>query len=97
LLMGIWTRHMVRDPNFLEEGIEFLILISPVRLNNKNFLVKETLNKSLEFMKFLEYLKFVIKQIYPSKLTKIIIKTDIIFVASNRLTCRAPHITKDKY
>jgi hypothetical protein len=97
LLMGIWIRHMVRDPNFLEEGIEFLILTSPVRLNSKNFLVKKTFDQSLKFTKFLKKLRFVFKQIYLSKLAEIINETNIIFIASNRLTCRTPHITKDKF
>jgi hypothetical protein len=96
-LVGIWTRHMVRDPNFLEEGIEFMILTTPVRLYSKNFLVKDTFNKSLEFTNFLKNLRFMLKKIYPSKLTKIINKSDIIFIVSNRLTRKTPHITKEKF
>jgi hypothetical protein len=88
---------MVRDPNFLEEGIEFMILTTPVRLYSKNFLVKDTFNKSLEFTNFLKNLRFMLKKIYPSKLTKIINKSDIIFIVSNRLTCKTPHITKEKF
>jgi hypothetical protein len=90
-------RHMVRDPNFLEEGIEFLLLTTLVRLYSKNFHIKETFNKSLKLTKFLENLILVLKQIYPSKLTKIINKTDIIFVTSNRLARRTPYITKNKF
>jgi hypothetical protein len=97
LLMGIWTRNRVRDPNLLEEGIEFLILTTPIRLYNKNFLVKETFNESLKFTELLKNLRFLFKQIYPNKLAEIINKTDIVFVTSNRFTRRIPHITKDKF
>jgi hypothetical protein len=97
LLMGIWVGNMVRDPNFLEEGIEFLILTTPIRLYSKNFFVKEMFNKSLKFSEFLKNLIFMFKQIYPSKLATIINKTDIIFMTSNRLPRRTPHITENKF
>ena len=66
------------DAHTSKEGIEFLILPSPVTLDCKNFSVKVTFNKLLKFLKNSKNFRFVFKKIYPSKLAIIIDKTDII-------------------
>jgi hypothetical protein len=84
LLMRMRTRYKMGDTNFLEEGIEFLILASPVSLHSKNFLIKETLNMMLKIMKFLKHIRFLFQEIYPSELAVIINKTHIVFKTTKR-------------
>jgi hypothetical protein len=64
-------------------------------LDDKSFLVKQSLNKSLKFLELLEDFIFVLKQIDSSKLAKVINKTDIIFISSYGITSRALNIRKD--
>jgi putative effector of murein hydrolase LrgA (UPF0299 family) len=42
LHMRVWARDVMRNAYTLKEGCKFLILPSPVGLNNKNFLIEET-------------------------------------------------------
>jgi hypothetical protein len=87
---------MMRDAKFLQIRIQLLILTTPVGLNSKNFLVKQPFNKCLELFEFLKNIRFVLKEIDPSKLTKIINKADIVFISSNRLTSGTPYIREYK-
>jgi hypothetical protein len=64
-------------------------------LDDKSFLVKQSLNKSLKFLELLEDFIFVLKQIDSSKLAKVINKIDIIFISSYGITSRALNIRKD--
>jgi hypothetical protein len=85
LLMCMRARDKMSNANALEKGIEFLILTPPICLHCNNFLVKETLNKMLKIMKFLKDIRFIFQQIDPCKLAKIINKTNIVFISSNRI------------
>jgi hypothetical protein len=96
LLMGIQTRHMVGYTNFLEERMQLLILSAPIKLDNKDFLVKQALNKALELFETLKHLRLVLKQVDPSKFTEIIYENYIIFVLANGVTSWSPYIGKDK-
>jgi hypothetical protein len=42
----------------LKEGVEFLILATPISLHCKNFLIKEMLNMLLKIAKFLKHIRF---------------------------------------
>jgi hypothetical protein len=84
--------HVMGDTNLGEEGVEFLILASPVGLHGDDFLIKLALNKGLKFLEFLEDFGFVFEKINPGKFAKIINETHIIFIATNRLWCRTPYI-----
>jgi hypothetical protein len=64
----------------------------PVGLNDKNLLIKQALNKTLEFFESLEYFIFVFEQVNPSEFTKIINETNIIFISPNRITTRPSYI-----
>jgi hypothetical protein len=92
--MGKGTRNMMRDASLLEEGVELLVLTTPVGLGSENFLVKQTFNKILKFLKFLKHLRFVLKKIDPSKFTEVINETYIIFIISNGNTSWPPYIKK---
>jgi hypothetical protein len=76
----------------LEKGTEFLIFSSPVRLKGKDFLVKETFNMVLKIMKSSKNIRFLFKEIDPSKLAIIINKAYIILVVPNGSTSWTPHI-----
>jgi hypothetical protein len=82
LLMGIGTRNMMRDVGLLE-GVELLVLTTPVGLDSENFLIKQTFNKILKFLEFLKHIRFVLKKINPSKFAEVINETHIIFIISN--------------
>ena len=83
---------MVRDANVLKEKMKLLILTTPIGLDSKNFPIKQSFNKVLEFLKFLENFRLVLKQVDPSEFAKVINKTDIIFISSNGLTSRTSYI-----
>jgi hypothetical protein len=83
LFMGIGTRNMMRDVGLLEEGVELLVLTTPVGLDSENFLIKQTFNKILKFLEFLKHIRFVLKKINPSKFAEVINETHIIFIISN--------------
>jgi hypothetical protein len=80
--MSMGARYMVGDSYLGEEGIEFLVLTTPIGLNGKNFVIKETFNKSLELIELLENFRFVF-EIYTCKFTEIINKAHIIFKSAN--------------
>jgi hypothetical protein len=81
--MSMGTRYMVGYSYLGEEGIEFLILTTPIGLNGKNFAIKERFNKSLELLELLENFRFVFEEIYPCKFAEIIDKAHIIFISAN--------------
>jgi hypothetical protein len=54
MLMSMRTGNKVSNTNFVKEGVKLFILSSPVGLYGNDFLVKESINKSLKFMKFLK-------------------------------------------
>jgi hypothetical protein len=75
---------MVRDVSLLEEGIQPLILTTPISLNRKKLLVKQSFNKTLKFSKFLKYLRLLFEEVDLGKFTEIINKTHVIFISPNR-------------
>jgi hypothetical protein len=75
--------------------MQFFILIVAVGLDGKDFFVKQPFNKTLEFFKLLEDFIFVLKKVDPCELAEIIIKTNIIFIPSNKITSQPPYIRKD--
>jgi hypothetical protein len=50
---------MMCNAHTLEERCEFFILVTPVRLYRKYFLIEEALNKSLEITKLLKDIRFI--------------------------------------
>jgi hypothetical protein len=84
----------MRYANLAKEGVEFLILASPISLNSYDFPIKSPFNELLEFMKFLKYLRFITKKINPNKFTMIIYEAHIIFVSPNKVRSRSPYIRK---
>jgi hypothetical protein len=55
LLVRMRIGNMMSDADLLKERIKFFILSTLVSLHGKDFLIKLTLNKSLEFLKFLKH------------------------------------------
>lgn len=53
--MRVWARNMMNNVDLSKEGIKILILATPISLHSKNFSIKLTLNKGLEFPKFLKH------------------------------------------
>jgi hypothetical protein len=74
---------MMRDAKLGEEGSKLLILVSPIRLNNKDFLIKLPLNKVLKISKLLKHLRLELDEINPGEFTEIINKANIIFLSTN--------------
>jgi hypothetical protein len=96
LLMGMRARHVRSNANALEEGVQALILPTPICLHSHYFLIKETFNMVLEIMKTLKNFRFVSKKINPCKLTEIINKAHIVIVSSNISWSGTPYIREDK-
>ena len=94
--MGVRTRHVMRDSNFLEERVQLLIFTPLIRLESKDFGIKLALNESLEVQKHLKHIGPFLKKIDPRKLAIIIYETHIICVPTNRGGGRPPHIRKHK-
>jgi hypothetical protein len=74
--------------------MQLLVLSTPVKLDSKDFSIKQALNKALKLFKSLEHFRLVLKQVDPSKFTKIFYETYIIFVLANRVTSRTSYIKK---
>jgi hypothetical protein len=89
LLMSVRTRNMVGDARLLEKA-------PPVRLKCRDLLVKQSFNKILKLLEFMENFRFVLKQIDPSEFAKVINETNIIFISSNRIASKTPNIRKDE-
>jgi hypothetical protein len=68
----------------------------PVRLKCRDLLVKQSFNKILKLLEFMENFRFVLKQIDPSEFAKVINKINIIFISSNRIASKTPNIRKDE-
>jgi hypothetical protein len=96
LLMHMRTRHKMRNTHSLKKVVKVLVLVSPIRLHSKNFLVKETLNMLLNITKFLKHIRFFFQKIYPGELAKIINEAHIIFKSTKRFWGRAPYIGEYK-
>jgi hypothetical protein len=86
------ARHEVRNTNGLEEGIQFFILPTLIRLNNNDFLIKHTLDKCLELKEVFGKIRFMMEEIDRCKFTIIIDKTYIIFLATKGIYSRPPDI-----
>ena len=83
---------MVRDANLLEKRVKLLIFTTPVGLHSDNFCVERTLNKLLKIKKDLKNIRSIFKKIDPCVFTKIINKTDIILIMTNRRGGWSPNI-----
>jgi hypothetical protein len=99
LLMDVGTRDLMGNVNVAKKGIKLIVLPTPVRLelDTNNFAIKSTLNKVLKLKKILEHLRLRAKQIKPSEFTIIIYEVDLIFLATERINHRTPHIQKISY
>jgi hypothetical protein len=89
------TRHMVRDPKFLEKPVEVLILATPIRLNSNDFCFEKTLNMGLELQENIEHIRFTLDKIKPSKATVSINETDIVIMTTDRCLSVTPYIRKN--
>ena len=92
LLMSMWARNVMRDANAFKKRVQPLVLPTPIGLHGNDLTIKQTFNMSLEKTKFFEDIRFIFEQIYPTKLAKIINKTDIVFLSSYRDGSRTPNI-----
>jgi hypothetical protein len=97
LLMCMRARNKVRYTKLTKKGIKVFVLTTPISLHSKNFTIKESLNKSLEFSKILEDLRFKLDKIDPCKFAIVINKTHIIFITIGRFKSRSPYIRENKF
>ena len=67
-----------------------MILTAPISLHSYDLAIKQPLNKVLEIMEALKNITFVVKQIYPRELTKIINEANIKSILANRPRGRTP-------
>jgi hypothetical protein len=78
--MCMRARHIVGYFYFGEKGIELLVFPSPIGLHGHYLGVELALYHVLKFSKLLKHLGFKTEKIYPSKFTKIINETYIVFL-----------------
>jgi hypothetical protein len=85
--MRMRARHKMSNPYFGEEELNFWYSPPhhphPVILDNNDFPVKQTLNKSSKFLELCKDFRFKLNQIDLSKFAKIINKTHIVFFSTN--------------
>jgi hypothetical protein len=96
LLVSVWARHVMSDANTLKEGIQALILPTPISLHGNDFPIQQAFNKFLKVNEVLKNFRFVSKKVNPSKFAKIINKAHIVIVSSNRSWSRTPYIRENK-
>jgi hypothetical protein len=77
---------------FLEKGIKFLVLATPICLHAKDFMIEETLNVSLKLQEDAENIRSTFKTINPCKLAEIINKAYIKLKTTRRGARRPPNI-----
>jgi hypothetical protein len=78
-------------------GMKSLIFPTPIRLNAFDLSVKETLNMSLKLHKNALGISAVSHKINPREFAKVINKTYVIFVATNRNGDKTPNIRINKF
>jgi hypothetical protein len=61
LLMDMRAEDKVRYTNRVKEGIQALILTTPVSLHNNDFLINKSLYNILKFLKIFENLRSMMK------------------------------------
>ena len=83
---------MVCDAYFIKEGIQFLILTSPVGLHGYDFSIKHTLNEALKLLKLLKNFRLILEKIDPCKPTKSINKTYIVLLSTPSNRSGTPNI-----
>jgi hypothetical protein len=92
LLVSVWAGNMMGYTYAFEEGVQGLILPSPIGLNSTNFAIKLSFNKILKITKTLKNFRLMTQKVDPSELAIIVNKTDIIIMPPNRGWSRPPHI-----
>jgi hypothetical protein len=85
------TGNKVSNTNFVKEGVKLFILSSTVGLHGNDFLVKESLNRSL---KFLKYFRPKLNEINPYKFAIIINEAYVILITTRRFRGWTPNIRK---
>ena len=58
LLMCMWARNAMRNPQFAKEGVEVAIFATPIRLNMNDLVAKESLDMKLELHKHIKHISF---------------------------------------
>jgi hypothetical protein len=64
---------------WIGKGVQFLIPPSLIRLNNNDLAAKHSLDKLLKLKKIFRRIRFMMKEINPSKFTIIMNKTHVVF------------------
>ena len=77
---------------FLEKGVKFFVLATPICLHANDLMIEETLNVSLKLQEDAKNIRFTFKTIKPCKLAKVINKADIKFKTTRRGARRPPNI-----
>jgi hypothetical protein len=90
------TENKVSNTNFVK-GVKLFILSSLVGLHDNDFLVKESLNKSLKFMKFLKDFRSKLNEINPCKIAITINETYVILITTKRFGGSTPNIRENKF
>jgi hypothetical protein len=57
---------MIRNNNLAKERMKLLVFTTPIDLDSKSILVKQSFNKDLKFLELLKDFKFIFEQIDPS-------------------------------
>jgi hypothetical protein len=74
--------HTMRYACASEISMESVIFTTPVGLHSNNFSVKDTLNMSLEKIKYFLNIRFVLNKINPTMVDVVIHKNNLILVST---------------
>lgn len=77
--------------------VKFLILFTLIELNTSNFRVKESLKVLLKLEKNVLNLCSIYQKINPCEFCKVINKTDIISITTNRNWSETPNIRMSNF
>jgi len=86
------TRNSMSDSQLIKEGIQSLILTSPIGLHVNNFSGVFSLNMTLKILEDMKDFRLVFEEIDPRISTVIINKGNVIRVIANRYGSRTPNI-----
>ena len=92
LLVRVRRRHTMGGTQFVKEWVEFFILTTPISLDMNDFAIEKAFNMFLKLNKHIIDIRFMLKQIEPSKATESINKTHIETMSTDRCEGRNPNI-----
>jgi hypothetical protein len=91
------TGDTMLDAKCGEVSVEALVLSTPVALNGEDFLVEKSFDMCLKLNQDPMNIRFVLNDVDPHEVTKVINEADMVATATRCMDGRAPNICVNKF